>query len=210
MAKFDSINTPALLFRQALSGILRIPDVLGQAINCRFYLWYRGAHPLHSFLNSKMSTGLPELVSGQPGLLLVALSAKTVFHVFASRSAEAKVEALRKLLIKTKEAHREALYDLLPTLPPSHAKDPAFDCLSMRSFFLNRLDGHSSLIGRNHLTSASNSMSSRLTQLENKVASAGLWRWSPVYLGREILVISGELETLHENTLVRSLSSRHQ
>jgi len=116
------------------------------------------------------------LAQMQPSLLLKKRDATP------SCTVEAKVEGLKKLLKSTKEAHRGVVEEILPKLPAALADDKEFRHLDRRSLLLSGL-------------------SSRLAALEGQVASAGIWRWSPLYLSTDIMLLYGELTKVHDNTL---------
>lgn len=102
-------------------------------------------HPLHSCLNSQMSTiYLADAASGGCSeLALVVITATSIAHIFTSYSVEVNVKALRTLLTKTKDAHRETVEEILPSLPNSYKSGPEFKDLPKASFLLSTYDEHS-------------------------------------------------------------------
>jgi len=147
--------------------------------------------PLHSFLELKMSAGFPESTPAQAARLVAVAAAVTtsysVLQFCVSRTAESKTETLKKFLNDTIDKHQDLDNNLLPKIPPE----------------LRTVDENTMQI----MTFMLSSLKSRLNVLEEKVAAAGIWRWSPVYLHGEIMIIYGELTKLHQNTVSTSAAT---
>jgi len=120
------------------------------------------------------------------GAVLMALTASFTAHMFVPATAKGRAKALRELLTVVTNTHNNLDTGVLPGLEGHFdPKDENFN-MKKRSWLLS-------------------SLSSRLSEVEDKIRSAGaLQRWSPVYLSEEIVVISAELETLHLNTMTTS------
>lgn len=71
-------------------------------------------------------------------MFFVAATATSMVHAYiTSSSADARVKALRELLTRTKNAHKETIDDILPHLPEIYANRADFKDMKKGSFTLS-------------------------------------------------------------------------